>query len=339
MNDLQIHDMSSSPLGSHSVMKDAVGIIGLTHGKGPWDALTLKAAVDRAGLRWEEAKGHFGGPERFVLIYGPQREQVEAWGRAVGQDAVGYGNGGRHELLEFEGDKTTSRPALEQHGFGSERPADDYIEVPGRGYLRLLYSGDHDHALGKAEPLEKRSKNVREQTRNITPLQANARRARYASNIGLEAEKRPGPPREFPTTRGNKIQHDDVFTLAHETAHAMMTQPGQTASEHEALIGPDHRPVGFNSNVDEKVAQQLEDLVDRRSGVGGRVGSLEGTRTARKDPEHWARVGARPHAEKFDAGAKFDPEGRLQAPVGVDAKINQGRGGVTWLRGFTKRKP
>jgi hypothetical protein len=61
---------------------------------------------------------------------------------------------------------------------GAEKAAKDFVAA---GKLNKGESYDH---------LEKRSKNVREQTRNISPEQAEARRLSYSKRMGLEVRGR-----------------------------------------------------------------------------------------------------------------------------------------------------
>ena len=136
----------------------------------------------------------------------------------------------------------------------------------------------------KSDDLEKRSKNVREQTRNITPEQAVARRVRYAQSIGLKPRRDtaaasndfPAPPRP----QNSDIGYGGNFAVEHETAHAMMTPKGQTIGKYQQELNSK----AGNSQADtrfepdeyseaeahdaENVANRLENLIDRRSGVG-----------------------------------------------------------------------
>jgi hypothetical protein len=86
--------------------------------------------------------------------------------------------------------------------------------------------------LRKMEALIKRSKNVRNQVRNITPPQADARRAQYARSVGLKPVDDTSDSR-FPQAEGNRLPNSSFFAVEHETAHAMMTPPGQTIRQYQ----------------------------------------------------------------------------------------------------------
>lgn len=146
-------------------------------------------------------------------------------------------------------------------------------------------------ALGKAEGLEKRSKNVREKTTNITPEQAEGRRVRYAQSLGLEPTKTQGEG--MPKPSRNKLPYGGNFPIEHEVAHAMMTpgsktirqytdslssraRAGKKAIADQAGDKPGYRiPHNFNdlyhdyhdAEQEENTARMLEHHIDRRSGV------------------------------------------------------------------------
>jgi len=155
--------------------------------------------------------------------------------------------------------------------------------------------------LAASEPLEKRSKNVREQTRNITLQVANKRRDAYARRLGLKPErvdesKFKQNDNNMPAASRNKVQYGGEFGLEHELAHAMQTPHGSTVREHQKYlnegdkageryqryasgdyttragrsIDPEYDAEHNEASVfDENVARHLEDYIDRRAGVGG----------------------------------------------------------------------
>ncbi|TXH45930.1 MAG: hypothetical protein E6Q97_30635 [Desulfurellales bacterium] len=221
--------------------------------------------------------------------------------------------------------------------------------------------------------LEKRSKNVREQTRNITNQQAQGRRQQYARLLGLKPQN-VGRMAELRDLKGanNDLKYGGRFDLPHELGHAMRTRPGRKLSEHMAGITPDDQ---FDDDV---INSALEHRIDRRAGVDphkfagefrGTIGDPEYSPPYddyddlgdESDDENREAEGAPPiewnadlvgprgrrnrgsmteelaqqqdradsanqAVSRFDLGHRFDASGKLQAPKGIDAKINRRAG-------------
>ncbi len=143
------------------------------------------------------------------------------------------------------------------------------------------------HTMAKSEPMRKvealmkRSKNVRNQVRNITPVQADNRRVKYAQSVGLKPVDDTSESR-FPQAEGNRLPHSSFFAVEHETAHAMMTPPGKTIRQYQDQLSahadprkptPDEEDSwqGDEEHAEaqhhENIANQTENLIDRRAGV------------------------------------------------------------------------
>lgn len=201
--------------------------------------------------------------------------------------------------------------------------------------------------------LEKRSKNVREKTSNITEAQAQARRKQYARSIGLEPKNVSGAskPKDLRGT-GNALNYGGQFDLAHEMGHAMQTAPGKTVSAHMRGIGPDDK------EDDDTINTALEHRIDRRAGVdphkhaGEWRGMVEDiNEDGEPSPREWNADISSGHTDdyeakealsnqadrasyanktigQFDQGHRFNDKGKLLAPGGIDARINQRAVGV-----------
>lgn len=215
--------------------------------------------------------------------------------------------------------------------------------------------------FAKSQTLEKRSKNVREQTRNITEEQATARRLQYAKRLGVSPFDRTATAKwedsykGFPDQQGNTLSYSKPFPVEHELAHAMMTPKGSNISNHTKGISDDEFSPA--SKTEENIASQIENRIDRRAGVG--VGKKGGERahanrtrfytnlpvntndeTEKYKSDHNVKLiydndkeaakhlgaafgqQARQHIERFDGGAKFKEDGSVAEPAGVNAKIN-----------------
>lgn len=209
----------------------------------------------------------------------------------------------------------------------------------------------HEVALDLAEMI-KTSWNVKQQRANITPKQAQQRRVKYAQSIGLQPKKDEFPSGAFPEARGNMLPYGGQFGVEHETAHAMMTPPDKMVGEYQEWLTQNRDPASddyTDSIEDENVANRMEYQLDRRAGVDpnkfksrfrdqvstpsgdddnyeGEVRTVESEYIA-KDPETKERAqdlttSAKFHVGQFDGGARFDAEGRIQPPTGINARIN-----------------
>lgn len=330
------------------------------------EADALRGMLKQQGLNYEETDGSYGGYEPSFIVHGPTRAQMYGLGKALGQESVVFSSGGNHELLYTNGPNDgKSHPAHPRFGFHPTTPPPDYYtKLPGRGYFRLYFDDSklNDVPLQKSEPLVKRSKNVREQTRNIYPHQAESRRIQYARRIGLDPQRGYDTWKDFPPATENKIRYGGPFPVEHETAHAMTTPPGRAFPEYQGNVLNQMR--GTPAKIDESVANQMENLIDRRSGVAPSqfrtesrrpsVGLVD-TETKHKIEARGFRSGAAPfslipnqhikrraaeNVARFDAGARFDEEGNVLEPeeaTPLNARINSGEGGVKWLREVRNR--
>ena len=161
-------------------------------------------------------------------------------------------------------------------------PEDDRIAMFMEGLENLKTKLKEHEKVEKAEEDLEKSKNVREQTSNITPVDADRRRVQYARSIGLQPVRSAGKSfsasKGFPRASGNKLPYSNDFDVAHETAHAMTTPSDKTVEQHQQYLTDHARPTKHNSrsNPDfehretqrqENVANHLENRIDRRAGV------------------------------------------------------------------------
>lgn len=189
--------------------------------------------------------------------------------------------------------------------------------------------------------------------------QVEARRHRYAQSIGLNPYRDKLTERKFPQSKGGtNIPYDNQFPLEHETAHAMMAPAGRTIADYQKELSGTDSPGNGRGDLEseefqrhavgtqqENIANQLEHHIDKRAGVDpkqfaspfrtpsfpmgipshseskypvrereGNALSSQFTKPVRED--------ARAYAQRFDEGARFNKEGKIQPPSGIDAKIN-----------------
>lgn len=321
-SDVPIYDKPLPELQEHPLFggQYPVGLMAggapLTAPQVPGGDQALRGLLTQQGLKFEETDGRYGQPERSFIVHGPSREQMFHLGKALGQESVIWAPKGHAtaELMYTNGPNAgKSHPAHPQYGFHpTEPPPDYYTKLPGKGYVRLHFDQDRlnpvqlpaqpqapqpmakQPEMAKAEPLAKRSKNVREQTRNITPVQAMKRRIQYSQSIGLKPKATEDRKDGFPAAARNQVPYSGNFGIEHETAHAMMTPQGQTIRQYQKWLNAsadagkvsqydddgneDDNFEGSNQFHyeglhDETIANQLENLTDRRAGVGSNMAS------------------------------------------------------------------
>ncbi len=119
--------------------------------------------------------------------------------------------------------------------------------------------------------LEKRSNNVKQKTRDITPDQAQSRREIYARSLGLQpkvnapimatqqAVFRQGRMASQESKAGNVLGYDKNFGLAHELGLAMHTPVGRRADSRQDK--------DFDPAEEQRIQTSLETKIDRRAGV------------------------------------------------------------------------
>lgn len=107
----------------------------------------LKRDLDTMGVQHEETEGHYGAPEKSVVIYGLPRDQLYALGQKYGQEAVIHNEGGKREFIytngPLAGKMHPGLPSFEHWPEGSEPPEDNFTKLPGNGYIRLHFDFDH----------------------------------------------------------------------------------------------------------------------------------------------------------------------------------------------------
>lgn len=222
---------------------------------------------------------------------------------------------------------------------------------------------DIGHALYKAlaEVLDKTSWNVKQQRANITPQQAEGRRAAYAQRLGLKPQKNgktmgaPPPAGKaaawVPAATRNTLPYTGDFGVEHETAHAMMTPEGSTLRQYQNHLTQHSAPQGPSAGEDpdfydpihdeaahieavghENTANRIEYGIDRRAGVDPHkfkskyrddiVQPIDAGDYFDPSDRSADTEEAQHYHQKFDEGARFNHLGRIAPPSGPDAKIN-----------------
>lgn len=106
----------------------------------------LKQRLGSMGLHFEQTHGSYGGPENSFIIHGPTRAQLHQLGKEFGQEAVVYGEGGKHELHYTAGPNAGQfHPSLPVVRYSQAQPEDYYTHVPGHGYATLHFDFDKLH--------------------------------------------------------------------------------------------------------------------------------------------------------------------------------------------------
>lgn len=146
-------DTSPHPAMADHPLFTGASTVGLMSGENPGEGNpkqatghdSLKRDLDAMGLKYEETNGHYGIPERSVIIHGPSREQMTALGSRYGQDAVIYSEGPhRRDFIYTAGKQVGAHhPQTGTHEFWTPdqgAPDDYWTEIPGRGFIRMGFN-------------------------------------------------------------------------------------------------------------------------------------------------------------------------------------------------------
>lgn len=167
-------DPTSEPVPAHVQKHPMFGqggqSIGIMSGENPMYAANvqgheqLKAHLKNLNLPFEETEGHYGAPEKSVIVHNPTREQMFELGKNFGQESVIFGHGGRHEMMYTNGAKQGKfHPSLPKIDFFSQPPPDYYTRLPNGGFVRMYFNDDqlldsplrHIQPAVTASPVEK----------------------------------------------------------------------------------------------------------------------------------------------------------------------------------------
>lgn len=190
-----------------------------------------------------------------------------------------------------------------------------------------------------AEDLKK-SKNVRQHTRNLPRDVATKRMVAYLRRVGLRA--REGTQNRFGVGRDQReLVYKDPGSPAHEAGHALMTPVGQDLRSRQRHIGQVGTSKGITPDEsldDENAAYAMEPKLGRRAGVRiedsnahkhyattHEIRKIPGGYTPRSPAEGYAlgQEAAARELTAVDEGRKvIGPKGQVQQGTSVDAKIN-----------------
>lgn len=120
--------------------------------EGGHHALMLKLAT--LGLPHEEVQGHYGGPERSVIIHNASADTMKQLGKDFGQESVIHSMGGNHRLHFVNGPRRGQHDEGRGMEFFKKPPEDYYTELPGHGFFRLHFQQgpSHPHAYDWHDP-------------------------------------------------------------------------------------------------------------------------------------------------------------------------------------------
>lgn len=198
------------------------------------------------------------------------------------------------------------------------------------------------------EPLQKRSKNVRVRTRNLSLAQIHDRLEQYTNRVGFKVGRtHSNTPAK---TVRDVLQPAIQQPLSHELAHALMTPEGETANQYTSRLyrwgkQPEFTRYGelnenrVQANRDEDVANVMEPGIARRAGVAPKLVASKFSPNPYNNPsyslgevtddldayEHHEGLldEARYHLNQVDSGLKTFKRGRALPGTSIDAKINE----------------
>lgn len=119
----------------------------------------LLAELHQLQLPFEEVNGHYGSPERSVIVHGIPKQKLYELGKKYGQESVIHGQAGQHEYIYTNGaDDGLSHPGLSTYETWSkeqpDQPDDNYTKLPDGSSFRLHFDFDkkQQSGLGKRSP-------------------------------------------------------------------------------------------------------------------------------------------------------------------------------------------
>ncbi len=106
----------------------------------------LEQQLAKRGLKFEKTTGSYGGPENSYIVHQPTREAMYQLGHQFGQEAIVFGQDGKHELLYTHGPNAGKyHPGLPLVRFSQEKPEDYFTTIPGKGHVTLHFDADRLH--------------------------------------------------------------------------------------------------------------------------------------------------------------------------------------------------
>jgi hypothetical protein len=225
---------------------------------------------------------------------------------------------------------------------------EDLALHPAVTQVTLQRLGKSIDTLIKMQVLEK-SKNVRQQTSNLTPEQVQQRLSTYAAKTGFKV----GAPRQPAGFVRGTIHPNPKQPISHELGHAFMTPEGETARQYTSQLAVDGEPENANLEDDEfgdaadakdeadrqeDVASVMEAGIARRAGVRPEAVKTSYTPDPHKNPVYTSMTdddtravqelhqdlldSARYHQNRVDTGQVKFKQGRAVPGTSVNAKIN-----------------
>jgi hypothetical protein len=103
----------------------------------------LEQHLNAKNLKFERTTGDYGGHENSYIVHNPTREAMYELGHKAGQEAILYGQNGKHELHYTHGpDAGKYHPSLPLTGFSKDKPEGYYTALPGHGHVTLHFDFD-----------------------------------------------------------------------------------------------------------------------------------------------------------------------------------------------------
>ncbi len=213
------------------------GVVGIMSGENPrfpsapGGHEALKAELDQMGHPYEEAMGHYGMPERSLIVHGIPRDKMFELGQKYGQESIIHGQMGHHDFIYTNGpDAGHAHPGLPEFGHWEanhpQSPIDNYTQLSDGSRFQLNFDWGQKHPTGlgptKPQPL----------TRN--ELVAKARNALKKHEPNLLA-------------RGKAVAQEKELS-APEFARSLLTGLRQKIAEIEALDKAEARLVKAESS-------------------------------------------------------------------------------------------
>lgn len=113
------------------------------------DHPTVLSHLQGAGYDAHEVSGHYGAPEKSIVVYGVNGQQADSLhglAAKLGQDSSIYSNGQNHEMRFHHGEMSGKKILGQGTQHHSVKPADFFTTLPG-GAHHFTHNFDFDKVV------------------------------------------------------------------------------------------------------------------------------------------------------------------------------------------------
>lgn len=204
-----------------------------------------------AGYDAHEVDGHYGAPEKSIIVYGVNKEHQEklhGLAAKLGQDSSIHSDGTNHEMRFHHGDDAGKKITGSGTQFHKEKPADFYTTLPG-GVHHFTHNFDFD----KSESLQKKEGDQHPEHIELTTYHGSDR---DFDRFDTKHQRSGFYPGVYSTTNPDRAkEHGSVLHTAKISGkYKDLTHPDSHEKVSKELLGHVHQGSGH------PLAQKLQEM-------------------------------------------------------------------------------